>query len=695
MQTAQSLYSSGVAAFRATSFETAVELFTKAIELEATTAKLYDARASAYEKLGKLQDGLLDAKEVIRLLPTSSKGYVRAARLLKQANKYVNADRVLRQGLENVPAKDEKGIADLSKELEVVRETKCKAEFSPLSQLPLEIFFEIISLATLPPPSSSFANAELPRVKPARPNTLVSAMRVCRAWYSAIKSSPRFWSTLRLDGIINQKNAQRKTRLCLQRALGNTDALTGGSAKGSKETLRRMRRDGSSTAAAAGMGIHRLIITAAQDLPSPTFTAILALLEEAGVAPTIREVVLSFVDGSRTTVSIEREATMSTELLVFLQRHSTASLDFLSICTGGRIYPDFDLTTMYLAFPALTTFNMWGNTSSNFVLGLRAPFLRNGILVPSSFSSADEPPSPLPPTSARHLTVSGAVLVADSTCQLSSFPHLTSLELDIIGASIIWELLSAPNLSKYHAVVYGESHIAEQPLPDLATSWARVEDLRIGGAKRLAPRLIGHAISLDLRFDHLRALDLSFVSLAEEHLALFSSDRAPNLETLNLASTTLAPRHLSLPIPQLDALKALNVSHTLWTTDETIRDLVRRTPRLEKLAVLGNAFITGRPVMELVLARMPPPAEEEEEAAAAEGAAVVVAGKSARGARKGLSAVESRRQRYSDLVELRLEGCDKIEAIAVEWLRRNMRPGAVKFQFFDPTERKKGRWERG
>ncbi|GAA5861981.1 hypothetical protein JCM1840_006896 [Sporobolomyces johnsonii] len=675
MQTAQSLYSSGVAAFRATSFETAVELFTEAIELEATTAKLYDARAGAYEKLGKLQEGLLDAKEVIRLLPTSSKGYLRAARLLKQANKYANAERVLRQGLQKVPAKDEKGLADLSMELDVVRETKHKAEFSPFSQLPLEIFLEIISLATLPPPSSSFASSELPRVKPARPSTLVSAMRVCRAWCRTIKSSPRLWSTLRLDGVINQKNAERKTRLCLQRALGNADALVGGT---------------------AGMGIQRLIITAAQDLPSPTFTTILALLDEAGVAPMLREVVLSFVDGSRTTISIEREATMSTELLVFLQRHSTASLDFLSICTGGRIYPDFDLTTMYLAFPALTTFNMWGNTTSNFVLGLRAPFLRNGILVPSSSSSADELPSPLPPTNARHLTVTGAVLVADSTCQLSSFPHLTSLELDIIGASIIWELLSAPNLSKFHAVVYGESHIAEQPLPDLATSWARVEDLRIGGAKRLAPRLIGHAISLDLRFDHLRALDLSFVSLAAEHLALFSSDRAPNLETLNLASTTLAPPHLSLPIPQLDALKALNVSHTLWTTDETIRDLARRTPRLEKLAVLGNAFITGRPVMELVLARMPPTPPSEEEKGPA--AVITGAGESAKGGRKGKSsseAVEAPRQRYSDLVELRLEGCDKIETVAVEWLRRNMRPGAVKFQFLDPTERKKGRWERG
>jgi len=89
-------YASGVAAYRAATYETAVDLFTEvrlvpslpvssssssahlqlsaqAISLAPTSAKLYDARAGAYDKLGRLQDGLIDAREVVKLLPSSHK----------------------------------------------------------------------------------------------------------------------------------------------------------------------------------------------------------------------------------------------------------------------------------------------------------------------------------------------------------------------------------------------------------------------------------------------------------------------------------------------------------------------------------------------------------------------------------------------------------------------------------------------
>lgn len=490
-------------------------------------------------------------------------------------------------------------------------------------------------------------------------------MRVCRNWCRIIKGSPQFWQTLRLDGIINSKTAEKKTRLYLQRALGQGEGEKD-SRKIRKPMIRMSNLDGSTTA----LGVQRLIITSAQDIPSPAFTSMLEQLRDAGVTSILREVVLSFVDGSRTTISNEREATIATELLVFLYTHSRDCLTSLSICSGGRCYPDFNLTSIYLAFPNLTTFNIWGNTTSNFVSSLRAPFLLN---TGSSTSSNDTspspdveespPPPPPTPTNARSLTVTGSVLVADSLCRLSSFPHLTSLELDLIGASIIWELLSAPNLSKFHAVIYGENHILLPPLPDLAASWAKVQDLRIGGAKYLPARFINHAISLDLHFHHLTSLDLSFSSLSSRHLALFDSSRAPSLQNLNLASTTTAPTESSLVLPQLDSLKSLNVSHTLWTKDETIRGLISKCPKLEKLAVVGNAFITGRPVMELVLSRMPAVEEGKE-----------------------------KEKRWSEMRELKLEGCDKLETEAVEWLRKNTRPAVVKFQFVDPNDRRKGKW---
>jgi tetratricopeptide (TPR) repeat protein len=92
----QKVYSQGLQAYKAASYETAVDLFTEvsiqfsqklswelsltsswnclqAIQLEPKNPKCYDARASAYDKLERLQDALLDARDVIRLVPASSK----------------------------------------------------------------------------------------------------------------------------------------------------------------------------------------------------------------------------------------------------------------------------------------------------------------------------------------------------------------------------------------------------------------------------------------------------------------------------------------------------------------------------------------------------------------------------------------------------------------------------------------------
>ena len=81
--------------------------------------------------------------------------------------------------------------------------------------------------------------------------------------------------------------------------------------------------------------------------------------------------------------------------------------------------------------------------------------------------------------------------------------------------------------------------------------------------------------------------------------------------------------------------------------------------------MVGNAFITGRPIMELVLSRIPPVEEGKE---------------------------KEKEKRWSEMKELKLEGCDKLETEAVEWLRKNTRPGVVRFQFVDPNDRRKGKW---
>ncbi|GAA6011950.1 hypothetical protein JCM10207_003438 [Rhodosporidiobolus poonsookiae] len=703
MPTPAQLYAQGIQAYRTSSYDTAIHLFTQAIELAPKpSAKLYDARATAYDKLGKLQEGLLDAREVVKLMPASHKGYLRAARMLKAAGKYANAEKLLLQGLSAVPEAEEKGIQELEIELELVREVKAKAEHSPFSTLPLEIFVEIIALATAPPPTAFYSNAPQPlpassSSKPKRLPLLFAAMRVSRTWYHLIKSTPSLWSTLRLDGVVNQKNAERKAAWWLGLASGGVEVKPDLDGKARRKALRAagggsdaLVRSGSGSGSAKGGhgpagGLRQLVLTAAQDLPAPSYTALLALLSSSGLAGSLRSVVLSFVDGSHTTHSAASEKERAGELLVFLHAHEgiRANLAELSICSGGRAYPDFDLAAIYVAFPRLESFRLCGSTTSNFVFSLGAPFLHH---TPASATASQfspllghpmpdmPPPVPTsPPTCARHLLLIGAVVVSDAPLSRASFPRLETLQLDVLAAPLVWDLLSCPALTTYHAVVYGEHAVASLPVPDVATAWSRVEDLKIGGAKRLARRLLDAAVELALPFAHLTALDLSFATLLPSHLALFSSDpsHAPNLASLNLSSSTTAPPALALALPErMDRLERLNVSHTLWTTDATLAALVKSAPRLERLEVRGNAFITGRPVMELVKARMPPPPSPSD----GEGAAPST-------------------KRYSLLTDLFLEGCTKLETPAVEWLRAHVRPGGVRFQFSDDlSERGRGKW---
>ena len=529
---------------------------------------------------------------------------------------------------------------------------------SPVSQLPLEIFVEIISLVAEPRPLTEYTSAEIPRPRKGRPNALFTCMRVCRAWRRSILSTARFWTTLNIDGTINNKNPERKALWVAERAAGGR----------SPSPLLDATRNRSPAPPPIGTGIQRLVITAAQELSEQAFDAVLAVV---AAATTLRHVVCSFADGLRTTSSVQTEARRASRLVNLLHERARETLQSVSICTGGRIYPDFDLGHFFAAFPHLESLNLRGSAVSSFIVGINAAFLRPSLasLAIDAANSADQleagnTDSECPaPTRARSVTITGAVFVSDTSCHLASFPHLEHLELDIVGAGTVWQLLSAPRLRTFRATLFGESHVVSLPIPDLAAAWSHVEDLRLGGAKRFAARLLQEAIRIGpLRFNHLRDLDLSFANLTNEHLSvLFDSTNAPLLETISLASTTASPPEVKLVLPsRLDALKRLNISHTAWATDDTIRALIVSAPRLEALEARGNVALSGRPLMELVRARM---SSDGDQAELAEGP-------------------------YSRLTMLALEGCTKIETPAVEWLRKHIRPGGVKFQFIDPCDRR-------
>ncbi|ORY92837.1 Proteophosphoglycan 5 [Leucosporidium creatinivorum] len=636
---AAALYSSGVAAFRATSFETAIDLFTQAIALDEAQAKFYDARANAFEKVGRLKDALGDARMVVKLAPTSHKGFLRAGKLFRIAEKYDHAEKMLLQGLSRVDDKNVKVHSELTTELELVREIRAKAEHSPLSHLPAEIFIDIISLAI--ERSSDYTASLTPRLKPPRPNTLLAALSVSRTWYQTISGAPRLWSTLRIDGEINSKTFKAKARGWALKSLGRS----------AKEELRRASED--------GPGLNRLIITAAQEFSPTALQETLTNLQKVGALNSLRHFTISFVDGNRTVEAASRESKMTAETLTFLYSHLSTTLLSFTLCSRGRIYPDFETASFYFAFPSLHTLRLCGNTTSTSVAGIRGDFLSRYNVIKDLDGELED----RPPTKARHLTLGGAALVTDAPIRLIDFPLLEGLDLEAIGAASFWELLSAPDVKQYHAVVYGENHVVELPLPSVAEAWRRVESLRLGGAKRLAPRLLDEAASARLSFPHLTNLDLAFVSLSTSQLALFDSSNAPFLASLNLSSTTCSTFGASFALPTFAALKILNISHTLWVTDDTIRSLVALTPQLERLSAIGCVNLSGRPLMELVRFRMAPPP-------------VVAEG--------GGGGVESKAQ-YSQLVEMRLDGCTKIETTAVDWLRKYVQ--SFKFTWLDPAEK--------
>lgn len=516
-------------------------------------------------------------------------------------------------------------------------------QFSPFSRLPSELFIEIIAFAIARP--NDYTVAYTPRVKPRRPHALLASRAVSRSWYSAIAGSPRLWSALRLDGEINSKNLQAKAIGWAQKALGRVPG--------------QQRVHGED-----GPGITELVITAAQEVSPVALQDLLLQLFTMGALKSLQHFTISFVDGNRTAEAASRESKMTGEALSFLHTHLRLSLHSLTLCTRGRLYPDFEIASVYLAFPSLHTFRIWGINNAASVAGVRSEFLSRYNVKKDESGNCEG----RTPTNARHLSVGGAVLVNDTPCHLADFPLLQSLEIKAVGAATIWELLSAPRLKVFHTVIYGEQHVVELPLPAIAEAWECVESLRLGGAKRFAPRLLDQAVLCHLSFPHLTHLDLAFASLSTAQLALFDASNAPSLISLNIPSTTCATLGGTFDLPSLTSLRFLNISHTTWTTDSIIRSLLTLTPRLERLSAIGAINLTGRPLLELVKARMEVVAD-------------------------GVRAAESSPP-FSGLVELKVEGCSKIEPAAVDWLRKYLKAG-FKFTWLDPADkaRKRARLE--
>ncbi|KAJ6622681.1 Stress-induced-phosphoprotein 1 [Pseudolycoriella hygida] len=81
----------GNVALGSENYSEAIDIYTKAIQLDDKNHVLYSNRSAAYVKAGKYEEALQDANKTIELNPTWVKGYSRKGTALSFMQKYTEA----------------------------------------------------------------------------------------------------------------------------------------------------------------------------------------------------------------------------------------------------------------------------------------------------------------------------------------------------------------------------------------------------------------------------------------------------------------------------------------------------------------------------------------------------------------------------------------------------------------------------
>ncbi len=91
----------GNVALASENYSEAIDIYTKAIQLDDKNHVLYSNRSAAYVKAGKYEEALEDANKTIELNPTWAKGYSRKGTALSFMQKYPEAMAVYAEGKSN------------------------------------------------------------------------------------------------------------------------------------------------------------------------------------------------------------------------------------------------------------------------------------------------------------------------------------------------------------------------------------------------------------------------------------------------------------------------------------------------------------------------------------------------------------------------------------------------------------------
>ncbi|KAI5479684.1 hypothetical protein MNV49_003194 [Pseudohyphozyma bogoriensis] len=547
-------YKQGIAAYQSGSFDTAIALFSQAIETNPKHAEAFHARAMVNRRIGRVKDGLDDARSVVRLRPESHKGYLEAGRLCLKAGRMEKAEQMLKQAKERVGAGEVALLETIDKELQQVKDARTAATFCPLHNLPTELFLLIISFAI----SSHDARPLSPTLPQSfRLNPLITASHVCRAWRQSIEAAPHLWSTLRLDGDKDRSRARQKAKWFAARA-----------------GVRTSEKD------RKGPGIRSIVLTKAQQLGEHLLTDMLKELQLLGAFPDLRNLTISWCEGVAAT-SVHQHQIQS--VFDFLARHASKSLRSLTVHTDAHLRLHFSLPRFGNLFCNLHTLEMRSTPGSVQAANIALP----SRFLPPYDGEEDWPPL----TSIKRLVLVNPIwrlqfqdgTVASPTLAETDVPQVEELVLGSTTPPMTWDLFGGKKLKVLEVVNHGDARTL--PDPDLSALAGIVESLRLQNSAALTTRLLRIVETASLSFPSLTTLDLRGASITNTHLGLFSSRNAPLLTSLNLSSTASAMPVTTLVLPPYDSLVSLDLSRTSWVSDAFLDVLETAAPKLVKLSM--------------------------------------------------------------------------------------------------------------
>ncbi|KAK2465362.1 hypothetical protein APHAL10511_002716 [Amanita phalloides] len=215
MSSAKSLFTKGVSAFQAGTYQDALRFFTEALshhdqqhEQPHLYYSIYDSRAATYQRMDRLNDALRDVKRAMDLVPSRWQAYARAARLLLQTRRFDAALKMANRALARL---DANSPIQRRTELESIRAMALSngGFIQPvcyISLLPTELLVEIFCLAT------------------AHDHTMLACtiLRVCRHWRRVAWDCPALWTTLVVGpSPCSRREPKKKAKAWLLRSNGH------------------------------------------------------------------------------------------------------------------------------------------------------------------------------------------------------------------------------------------------------------------------------------------------------------------------------------------------------------------------------------------------------------------------------------------------------------------------------------------